>query len=336
MGLEPLVTVITPVYNTGEFLEQAIRSVLGQSYRNLEYLICNNHSTDNSREIAERFARQDSRIRIISPPTFLPQVQNFNFALQQISPQSKYVKLILADDWLFPNCLEEMVAVGEKSESVAIVSAYRLIETDGAGFGLPVDQTVMSGRVPCRLHMLNGIFVFGTPSTVMYRADVVRARNPHFYPEDRFYNDTDAVFRILRDRDFGFVHQILTFTRYQPGSITHNVANFYSRAIDRILVLHQYGRDYLDEHEFDRAMSRAWRVYYEGLGRQWLTERLRAKSDEFWEFHAKRLAGVGLKIEPAKLALGAGGALLRTLGSPFELVRDIVRSRRPTEDPWRR
>ena len=40
----------------------------------------------------------------------------------------------------------------------------------------------------------------------------MRERNPHFYPEDRFYFDTDAVFRILRNRDFGFVHQILTFT----------------------------------------------------------------------------------------------------------------------------
>lgn len=335
MPAEPLVTVITPVYNTGEFLEQAIRSVLAQTHGNFEYIICNNHSTDNSGEIAERYAKQDSRIRIVKPPTFLRQVLNFNFALQQISPDARYVKLILADDWLFPNCLKEMVAVGELSESVALISAYRLIEAYGDGFGLPVDQVVVTGRVACRLHMLNEIFLFGTPSTVMYRADVVRARNPHFYPEDRFYNDTDAVFRILRDRDFGFVHQILTFTRYQPGSITHNVANYYSRVVDRILVLHQYGRDYLDAEEFERAMSRAWRVYYEGLGRQWLSERFHKKSEDFWQFHENRLAAVGLKIEPHKVALGASGALLRTVGSPFDLVRDLVRRRRKAEDPWR-
>jgi glycosyltransferase involved in cell wall biosynthesis len=335
MPSEPLVTVITPVYNTGEFLEQAIKSVLAQTHRNLEYVICNNHSTDNTAELAARYAKLDSRIRVVSPPSFYSQVLNFNFAVQQLAPESRYVKLILADDWLFPNCLKEMVAVGEKSEKVAIISSYRLIETEGAGFGLPADQTVMPGRVPCRLHLLNGVFVFGTPSTVMYRSDVVRERSPHFYPEDRFYWDTDAVFRILQHRDFGFVHQVLTFTRYQPGSITHRVANFYSRAVDRILGLQQYGKIYLDDQEYSRAMSRAWRVYYEGLGRQWLTERFRSKSAEFWDFHQKRLSAVGLKIEPARLALGAGGALLRAVGSPFVLVRDIVRSRRPTEDPWR-
>ena len=45
---EPFVSVVTPVYNTGEFIEQAIRSVLEQTYQNFEYIICNNHSTDNS------------------------------------------------------------------------------------------------------------------------------------------------------------------------------------------------------------------------------------------------------------------------------------------------
>lgn len=336
MPSEPLVTVITPVYNTGEFLEQAIRSVLDQSYENFEYIICNNHSTDDSGAIADRYAKRDSRIKVVSPPTFLPQVQNFNFALRQISDTSRYVKMVLADDWLFPNCLREMVALGEESESVGLISSYRLIETEGAGFGLPVGQRIIPGRAACRMHLLTKVFLFGTPSTVMYRASVVRSRAPHFYPEDRFYNDTDAAYRILRDHDFGFVHQILSFSRYQPGSITHNVADFYARDLDQVLSLHQYGPVHLDEQELKRAMGRALRVYYEGLGRQWLTERVKPRSEEFWTFHEKRLAGVGLAIDPKRVAVGAGGALAKLFGSPFDLARDYVRRHRPKEDPWRR
>jgi glycosyltransferase involved in cell wall biosynthesis len=335
MPSEPLVTVITPVYNTGEFLEQAINSVLGQSYPNIEYIICNNHSTDVSGEIIERYAKQDSRIKVVSPPTFLPQVKNFNFALRQISDESRYVKLVLADDWLFPDCLREMVKLGEENESVGLISSYRLIETEGAGFGLPVDHRVVPGRTACRMHLLTSVFLFGTPSTVMYRASVVRSRAPHFYPEDRFYNDTDAAYRILADHDFGFVHQILSFSRYQPGSITHNVANFYARDLDRLLSLHQYGPLYLNEEELSRAMGRALRVYYEGLGRQWLTERLKPKSEEFWSFHQKRLDGVGLSIDPKRVVVGAGGALVKMVGSPFDLARDYVRRHRPQEEPWR-
>ena len=145
--------------------------------------------------------------------------------------------------------------------------------------------------------MLGGVWLFGTPSTVMYSSAVVRARAPHFYPEDRFYHDTDAAFQILVDHDFGFVHQILTFTRYQPASITYNERHFLSRNIDRVLSLHQYGKFYLTPDEFNRAMSNAWRAYYRELGRQWLLDRVGKSKPEFWEYHKKRLAGIDMKID---------------------------------------
>ena len=64
---EPFVSVVTPVYNTGEFIEQAIRSVLEQTYQNFEYIICNNHSTDDTGDIAARYAALDPRIRVVHP-----------------------------------------------------------------------------------------------------------------------------------------------------------------------------------------------------------------------------------------------------------------------------
>lgn len=331
---EPFVSVVTPVYNTGEFIEQAIRSVLEQTYQNFEYIICNNHSTDDSGDIAARYAALDRRIRVVQPPQFLPQAQNFNFALQQISPESRYTKMILADDWLFPNCLQEMVARAETHPNIGIVSSYRLIEAEGDCFGLPVDKKVISGRTAGRLHMLGGVWLFGTPSTVMYSSDIVRARAPHFYPEDRFYHDTDAAFQILVDHDFGFVHQVLTFTRYQPASITYNERHFLSRNIDRVLSLHQYGQFYLTPEEFDRAMTHAWRAYYRGLGRQWLLDRFGRSKPDFWEYHKKRLAGIGMTIEPKRLALGVAQALAREVTMPGEPVLRLIQERRAREQPW--
>jgi glycosyltransferase involved in cell wall biosynthesis len=331
----PLVSVVTPVYNTGEYLEEAIRSVLSQTHGNFEYIICNNHSTDGSGEIARRYAAQDARVRVVSPPEFLPQAPNWNYALTQIAPESRYVKVLCADDWLFPRCLSEMVACGEAHPSARIISSYHLVETAGEGFGLPAKETCISGRVACRLHLLQGIFLFGTPSTVMYRADVVRARSPKFYPLNRFFFDTEAVFQLLRDEDFGFVHQVLSFSRYQEGSITESTAAFGARALDRVLILHQYGRDYLTPEEFERSMSHAFRVYYEILGRQWLLDKVRPPHRKFWDFHRKHLGNVGIAIDPKRLAVGAAGAAARTALSPFELARDIVRSRRPVEDPRR-
>ena len=77
----PLVSVVTPFYNTVDYLAACIRSVLGQTYPNFEYLLVNNCSTDGSLEVAERFAAVDKRIRLITNSHHLPQLPNYNAAL---------------------------------------------------------------------------------------------------------------------------------------------------------------------------------------------------------------------------------------------------------------
>ena len=89
---QPLVNVVTPVYNGEKFLSECIESVLAQTYQNWEYIIVNNCSTDNTSKIAEDYAGKDSRIHVHNNKKFLPIVQNFNNALRKISKDSKYCK----------------------------------------------------------------------------------------------------------------------------------------------------------------------------------------------------------------------------------------------------
>src|SRR5262245_48483502 len=102
----PLVSIVTPVYNGSEYLHECIESVQAQTYRNWDYTIVDNCSTDATADIARRYAARDSRIRVHRNTTFLPVVANHNEALRQASPASHYTKVVFADDWIFPECLE--------------------------------------------------------------------------------------------------------------------------------------------------------------------------------------------------------------------------------------
>ncbi len=103
--LPPLVSVVTPVYNCEKYLAECIESVVAQTYEHWEYLIVNNCSSDRSLEIVQKFAKTDQRIRIHDNKEHLGLLQNWNHALRQISPESKYCKVIHADDWLYKDCI---------------------------------------------------------------------------------------------------------------------------------------------------------------------------------------------------------------------------------------
>ena len=157
-NLSPLVSIVTPVYNNADDLPECIESVLAQTYQNWDYTIVNNCSTDGSGEIARRYASKYPRIRVLDNKQFLRVIRNHNHALRQISPESKYCKMVFADDWIFPRCIEEMVAVAEENPSVGIVGAGGLESSQpGAwqtGFGrmgttaVPLQMFVRSRDLP--------------------------------------------------------------------------------------------------------------------------------------------------------------------------------------------
>ena len=210
--LKPLVSVVTPFYNTADYLEECIQSVLNQTYPEFEYVLLDNCSKDGSLEIAARYAKQDPRIRLLTNSTFLTQVQNYNAALGLISPQSRYTKIVQADDRIYPRCLEEMVAVAESDSSVGIVSSFCLRGSKVGMDGFPFSESVVCCRQLCRYQLLEGDRFFRSPTTVMYRSAVVRDRAP-FYKEGRYFEDTEACFEVLQTWNFGFVQQVLKIGR---------------------------------------------------------------------------------------------------------------------------
>jgi glycosyltransferase involved in cell wall biosynthesis len=293
---QPLVSVLTPVYNGEEYLAECIESILAQTYQNWDYTIVNNRSTDRTEEIARRYAAEDSRIRMRSNPDFLPPVASHNTALRQLSPTAKYCKLLFADDFLFPECLEKMVALMEEHPSVGIVSSYGLQGNEVKWTGLPYPSTVVRGRDVCRMRLLNGPYVFGTGTTHMIRADLVRTRDP-FYNESNLHCDSEVCFQILETYDFGFIHQILSYTReYGSESVTTSASRLHTLEAATLYEMLTYGPTFLSAEEYPSMLEAKLDDYYVHLAHSVL------EGKESWDFHTKKMAEFRLPLDRWRLA----------------------------------
>jgi glycosyltransferase involved in cell wall biosynthesis len=297
---EPIVSVVTPFFNSERYLAQCIESVLCQTYTAWEYCLVNNCSRDRSEEIALQYAKKDRRLRLINNDKFLGQVQNYNHALRSISTESKYCKIVQADEWIFPTCLEEMVRVAEENPSVGIVGSYWLKDSTVDQHGLPYPQSVESGRKLCRLNLLHGQYYFGNPTSLLFRSDIVRSRN-RFYDETSLYEDTEACYEILREHDFGFVHQVLTFWRSDNynASISAVFKSFDpGYYLSTYTYVCKFGPVYLNPSEYHRCLTKAKRSYYIFLAKNLLLMR----GGEFWGFHKKGHELLGLKLKMRELS----------------------------------
>lgn len=293
----PLVSVITPFYNTAPYLAQCIESVLAQSCGQFEYILVDNCSTDGSSEIAETYARRDRRIRLIRRPKLLSQLQNYNGALTEISKASEYCKIVQADDYIFPKCLELMIQAFEQSNTIGLVSSYCLVGNDVLGTGYPYPLTILSGTECARLYLRTGIFFFGSQTTVMYRSSVVRQCRS-FYDESHPAADFDKCMQILQSWDFGFVHQVLSFSRRDNDSITSSILPFRPYDLLRYLFVQRYAEAFLEAGEAAALRREARKTYYGMLAQ----EARHFREAPFWRYHKAGLKTVDEKVDWSYLA----------------------------------
>jgi glycosyltransferase involved in cell wall biosynthesis len=322
----PMVSVVTPVYNGAEFLAECIESVLAQTYQDYEYIIVNNCSTDRTLDIASRYAEQDSRIRVHDNDTFLGVIENHNLAFSLISAMSKYCKVISADDLVFPEYLARTVELAEANPSVGIVGSYLIAGKQVMFAGLEYAQKVVSGRDICRATLLGGPYVFGSPTSLLYRADLIR-ESQAFYPNSNPHADTSACYQALEHSDFGFVHQVLSYARIHGESQTSRSLTFGVIRQALIADLIRYGPKYCGSAELAGRLAEVMNGYYGWLVRG-LFEHPRDK--EFWQLQRTALQEVGLEFSRVRLLKAALAKGLRLLLAPGVALNKIAGIKRST------
>ena len=116
---KPLVSIITPLYNTEKYISRAIRSVLNQTYQNFEYILIDDASTDHSKDVVKTF--KDPRIRLIEHDKNEGIIATRNEALSL--SEGKYVITLDSDDICHGKRIEKTVAFFDRNQSINVLAS---------------------------------------------------------------------------------------------------------------------------------------------------------------------------------------------------------------------
>lgn len=117
-----LVSVLIPSYNSSQYISTTLDSIINQTYPNLEILVCDDASKDNTVEVVKEYQKKDNRIKLIANKENLGIALNMNNGIKEC--KGKYIAILDADDWAYPYRIEEQVKVMETDESIVLCSGY--------------------------------------------------------------------------------------------------------------------------------------------------------------------------------------------------------------------
>jgi hypothetical protein len=135
---------------------------------------------------------------------------------------------------------------------------------------------------------------------VLLRSDLVRKRSEFYNRDNPFQADQEACYDVLREADFGFVHQVLTYTRRHEEAGFSYHARVGAQIPGQIDLLTRFGPLYLDQSELEQRLA-ARLLQYAWFFARWSPK---LKKSEFREYHSEAIARLRDRIRAADVARG--------------------------------
>jgi GT2 family glycosyltransferase len=217
------VSVVMPVRDAGPYLDEAVRSILGQSYRDFEFIIRDDGSVDGSTERLREWAARDSRIRLFIGDRPLGPAESSNWVVRQAS--SPFVARMDADDVSCPDRLARQLAVLERDPDACLVGTlWEGIDPSGRRVR-PRDRWRLSQRGP---------FAPFPHGSIMFRRAAFD-RVGGYRQECNFWEDADLYLRLAQIGRLLVLPDILYLHR-SSGHSTRIVSpsEWVEEAVDRM------------------------------------------------------------------------------------------------------
>ena len=202
---QPLVSIILPVYNAQNHLARCVGSICAQTYRNIEIIILNDGSKDQSLPVCEEFRQKDPRILLVDKANSgVSDTRNLRLKLAS----GKYVEFVDSDDYLDPDFTERLVAAAEENEADFVIAPYKMVIPAGASKPEQVLDKIQDEL---------GVMSVARPPEV---------REYGFLPAGVYDKDTFAL--RLMDKPASYFYSVLWNKLYRRDILTGNDIQFVS------------------------------------------------------------------------------------------------------------
>ncbi|UOK41248.1 glycosyltransferase [Flavobacterium sp. N1946] len=210
-------------YNHAQFVEESLNSVLSQTYENIELLIADDCSTDNSKAVIEQWLKKHLDITFISNPTNIGNTKTFNKLLAL--SKGDYIIDLAADDVLLPDCVEKQLFAFQNSKfkntGIVYGNAEMISENnEHLGYYFETDEKLKTIIKPASGDIYMAIL--SQSSKICSVSSLVKREvieNLGGYDENLAYEDLDLWIRASRLYNFEFIDEILIQKREVPSSL---------------------------------------------------------------------------------------------------------------------
>lgn len=244
----PLISVIVPVYNVENYLDECVRSIVQQTYSNLEIILVDDGSTDASSAICENWRKKDKRIQVIHKKNGgLSDARNKGLELAS----GKYISFVDSDDWIGENLYERMLEkLLDEGAQIAGCKICKVYETYIEEQEIHSKQQTFSDK-EALLTILKGQDFCAVAWNKLYERDIIG--NIRF-PYGKIHEDEYFTYKVVaRATKLVFVKNAVYYYRQRSGSIMNHWSSKHLDAIDALYERSKFiEKNYLDLYTVDK------------------------------------------------------------------------------------
>jgi glycosyltransferase involved in cell wall biosynthesis/DNA-binding MarR family transcriptional regulator len=267
--MQPMVSIIVPIYNAEQYLRRCVDSILNQEYTDYELLLVNDGSTDASGDICEEYGDQDPRVIVIQKEN-TGVSDSRNRALDRA--RGKYLQFLDSDDWITPDATRLFVRAAEEYGCDMVISDFYRVVGERLSPKGDIEEEGVLTREEFAAHMMENPadFYYGVLWNKLYRRDIVEEHKLRMDTDISWCEDFMFNLEYIRyAKVFYALHAPIYYYVKRKGSLASQGINISKTVKMKLNVFEYYNNFYkhvLEEEDYEKNRLQVYRFFIDAAG----------------------------------------------------------------------